>query len=147
MKNRTLHTHKRILAVLAFTLVVFILQSGCKVSNAPPLGGILVRTFESIQGIGNSQFPLPNVPNAGNVLPNPDGSGFIIYGAGTGTQTSFQGITDASASSAYPNARTNARWQVTAGPSVAPFCGAATGVEDVPPEGMIFKFVCDTLVF
>lgn len=144
MKNRTLHVSKRRLAILSFTLIIFILQSGC-ISNTPPLGGIAVRTFEAIEGIGNAEFPLPNVPNVGNVLPGPNG--WQILGPGTGSELSFSGLTDASATSSYPNARTNARWQVTAGPTAAPPCAAGTAVHDVPPDGLIFRFVCVTLIF
>src|SRR5215510_2411250 len=142
MKNRTLHEPKKKATLLAFTLIIFILQSGC-ISNAPPLGGILVRTFESIAGIGNSQFPVPGAPNIGNVLPGPNG--WQILGPGTGTELTLQGITDATGSSPYPNARTNARWQVTAGPTTAPPCAPGTAVETVPPEGMKIDFVCVTL--
>lgn len=147
MKNRTLQVPKRRLAILTFTLIIFVLQSGC-IPSGPALGGIEVRTFETIEGIGNALFPVPGAPNAGNVLPRPDGSGWWFNGPGPGTQLSFAGgITDATGTSAYPNARTNARWQVTAGPTVQPPCFAGTGVEDVPSEGMTFKFVCVTLRF
>ena len=142
MKNRTLQAPR--LAILTFTLIIFILQSGCR-SSGPPLGGIAVRTFETIGGIGNAEFPVPGAPNIGNVLPGPNG--WQILGPGTGSELTLQGITDATGTSAYPNARTNARWQVTAGPTAAPPCAAGTDVQNVPPDGMIFKFVCVPFAF
>jgi len=146
MKNRTLYVPKRRLAILTFTLIIFILQSGC-IPSGPPLGGIAVRTFETIEGIGNALFPVQNAPNAGNVLPKPDGTGWWFLGPGSGTEIKFGGKTDATGTSAYPNARTNARWQVTAGPTPQPACAAGLSVEDVPDEGMTFRFVCVTLRF
>jgi hypothetical protein len=143
MKNRTLHAPKRHLAILVFALIIIIiLQSGCQ-PPAAPLGGIAVETFETIFDIGESDFPVPNVPNAGNVLPGPNG--WQILGPGTGSDLSFSGITDPSGTSAYPNARTNARWQVSAGPSIAPPCAQGFDTENVPTAGMTFQFFCVTL--
>lgn len=144
MRNRILHALKRSLGILTFILIIFILQVGCR-SSSPPLGGIAVRTFEAIGGIGNSEFPIAGAPNLGGVLAGPNG--LQILGPGTGTELTLSGITDATGTSAYPNARTNAVWQVTAGPTTAPPCAAGTGVETVPPEGMTFRFVCVPFAF
>lgn len=128
--------------LLSVLFALLLIASGC-IPSTPPGGGINVTTFEAISGIGNSEFPLPNVPNRGNVLPGPDG--FQILGPGTGRDLEFSGLTDFDAISKYPDARTNARWQATAGPTAAPPCAAGTAVQDVPADGAIFKFVCTTL--
>lgn len=128
------------LRLVLFALLL--IANGC-ISTTPPDGGINVTTFEAVSGIGNSEFPLPNVPNRGNVLPGPNG--WQILGPGTGTELQFTGLTSFDAISKYPDARTNARWQVVAGPTAAPPCFAGTDVQDVPADGAIFKFVCTAL--
>lgn len=129
--------------LLTVLFALLLIANGCISPPTPSSGGINVRTFEAISGIGNSEFPVPNVPNRGNVLPGPNG--WQILGPGTGTELEFTGLTDFDAISKYPNARTNARWQVTAGPTAAPPCAAGIDVQNVPADGAIFKFVCTAL--
>lgn len=61
--------------------------------------------------------------------------------AGSGSY-GYVNVTSPEAISKYPDARTNARWQVTAGPTRAPACAQGLSLDDIPPDGLIFKFIC-----
>lgn len=141
---KKLHQSKTAPRILLLSVLISIVFSAsCLPSNAPPLGGIAVITFEAIENIPNSAIVLPNVPVKGNLL--------RVLGPGPGNVTGFGGgsgdRTDVSGTYASPNARTNASWEVSAGPIKAPPCQQGTDVEDVPSEGAFFKFICITLHF
>lgn len=98
-------------------------------------GGIRVTAFEGIVSTGGvALFPMPNVPNQGRVL--------LIRGPGNGSDSVFQGLTNARGISDYPNARTNAQWSVGVGPSTSPPCLPNAFVEEVPVQGAEFVYYC-----
>jgi hypothetical protein len=122
-------------AIVFVTAVsLFSMAGSCK----PPAfqRGIRVQSVEELADIANSRFPVAGVGNSGNLT--------SVVGAGTGTDTTFVGVTSGTfAISDYPNARTNANWQVDADfTPVILACGIGTQNFYVPAGGDIIFAIC-----
>lgn len=123
--------------ILMIWLLLCLLISISSCSLEPPVftGGIRVESTERLVLVPGSEFPVAGDVNTGVEI--------FIIGPGTGTDSSFSGVTGANGVSDYPNARTNATWTVSLVSSIGCLFGPAT--RNVPAQGGRFEFNC--LVF
>lgn len=99
-------------------------------------GGIRVHAFQAVITLaGSALIPIPAVPNRGRLLVRRSN-------LSQGTQSVFQGLTNAAGFSDYPSAITDAQWSVGVGPSAAPPCLENAFIEEVPLQGGEFFYFC-----
>ena len=122
---------RKILMTLLF-LFLLVNLSSCDLAVPPFSGGIRVISIERLILVGNSEFPSSGDVNTGVEI--------FIIGPGTGTQTSFAGVTGANGISDYPNARTNATWTVSLASSLG--CVFSPTTINVHVQGADFTFTC-----
>ena len=125
----------RLVAKLAlfsmFPLAAF--GTGCVVVLTPdPESGIRMGTYQKEPN--KDKVPVPLVEVSGQVI--------RIIGPGNGTVEEFDDETDDKGIYDAPNARENANWGLTAGPS-GWACDELNKQVDVSVGGEAFDFVCD----
>jgi hypothetical protein len=124
---------------VGIVFAVLMLCMGFDCSQPPPdpiqTGGIRIKTQEAIAGIGNSEVPVPGCGHAGHVI--------VVDGPGSGTQTSIEGVTGTLGISDYPNARTNAEWDMSVSYlAVIKICGTARQTFSIPTVGSQITWTC-----
>ena len=93
------------IAVALSASATLAILTGCPFDDPAFPGGVRVKTVESINGIGNSQFPVPGVSFTG------DATGSVGPN-NTGTQHVIDGVTGSGGLSDFPQALTDVTWNV-----------------------------------